>query len=87
MALNQILLCLVATAAFFSQIAEGCNIHNRALISKGIGRCRHSINETSHQLRTALVDVRVWDGYQIFEPDTVFFENDMIVPFSPPLTL
>jgi hypothetical protein len=81
MAFNQILLCLVATAAFFSQIAEGCDIHNRAPISKGIGRRRHSINETSHRLRTAFVNVRVWDGYQILEPDTVFFENNTVVPF------
>jgi len=61
MAFNQILLCLLATIAFVSQIAEGCDIHNRAPVSKGIGQRRRSINETSHQLRTALVNVRVWD--------------------------
>jgi hypothetical protein len=56
-------------------------IYNWAPINKGIGRRRHSINETNHRLCTALVNVRVWDGYQILGPDTVFFENDTIVPF------
>jgi imidazolonepropionase-like amidohydrolase len=82
MSFHHIFLYLTTTAAILPAIAEGCFHKPYGSPPTDIGVRRHAVPHTD-RVRTALINVRIWDGHKIVKPSTVFIDGGVIVPYIP----
>jgi hypothetical protein len=78
MLLHYISLSVVAAAALLPSVAESC-LHDHHSAPTNIGVRRRNANSTI-PVRTALTNVRIWDGSGILQPSTITLDNGFIVP-------
>jgi imidazolonepropionase-like amidohydrolase len=82
MPFHRILLSLAASIALLPLVAQSCfsELPRNELAARYAEKKPRYVAPSTDRVRTALVNVKVWDGYKVLEPSTVLIENGVIVP-------